>query len=129
MSDAKPNTEEILHRLSDVLDILKRISEDLQDISESLKTTKLTKAPTTTTIAEPPTQVARTTRKGVEDIKMMFTKELEAMLIFEEKEDFIKVKPRQYLGSDNFSKIASTIREAGGEYISAGKDSHFRIPK
>ena len=60
---------------------------------------------------------------------MMFTKELEELLDFEEKEDYIRVKPRKYLGSDNFAKIASTIRGAGGEYISAGKESHFRIPK
>ncbi|MCW4053070.1 MAG: hypothetical protein NWE78_07685, partial [Candidatus Bathyarchaeota archaeon] len=59
----------------------------------------------------------------------MFSKELEELLTFEDAGGFIKVKPRQYLGSDNFAKIASTIREAGGEYVSAGRDSHFRIPK
>ena len=38
MNEVKPNVEEILNRLSDVLDVLKRITEDLQDISKSLKT-------------------------------------------------------------------------------------------
>jgi hypothetical protein len=51
------------------------------------------------------------------------------MLTFEEKDDYIIIKPKQFLGSDNFSKIASKVRENGGEYISAGKGSHFRIPK
>ncbi len=72
----------------------------------------------------------KTVRKGsIDDIKTLFPKDLEEMLTFEDSQGYIIVKPRQYLGSDNFSKIASIIREAGGEYISAGKQSHFRIPK
>ncbi|MCK4477316.1 hypothetical protein KAU88_02165 [Candidatus Bathyarchaeota archaeon] len=133
MSEAKPNTEEILQRLSEVLDVLKRLSEDLQDIAKSLKTISPRAAPTVAppvvSSAAPSVLTPKPVEKGIEDVRMMFTKELEAMLIFEDKGDFIKVTPRQFLGSDNFAKIASTIREAGGEYISAGKDSHFRVPK
>ncbi len=128
MSEAKPNTEEILRRLSEVLDVLKKISEDLQDISKSLKPvspSEVSVKPVEIPIA--PSVKAR--GKKMEDIRMMFTKELEALLTFEDKEDFIRITPRQYLGSENFAKIAATIREAGGEYISAGKDSHFRVPK
>ena len=54
---------------------------------------------------------------------------LEARLSFEEKGDYIIIKPKQFLGSENFAKIASAVRGMGGEYISAGKDSHFRVPK
>jgi len=133
MSEAKPNTEEILQRLSEVLDVLTRLSEDLQDIAKSLKTISPRVAPTiappAVPSAAPPVLTPKPVEKGIEDIRMMFTKELEAMLIFEDKGDFIKVTPRQFLGSENFAKIASTIREAGGEYISAGKGSHFRVPK
>ena len=39
------------------------------------------------------------------------------------------LKPKQFLGSDHFSKIASTVRSLGGQYVSAGKNSHFEIPK
>lgn len=66
---------------------------------------------------------------SVEDLKMMFPEDLENLLSFEEKEDRILIKPRQFLGSDNFAKIASIVRASGGEYISAGKESHFRIAK
>ncbi len=128
MSEANPNTEDILRRLSDVLDVLKKISEDLQDISKSLKTATKSKAPATAPVAAP-SAPAKTAGKRMEDIRMMFTKDLEAMLTFEDKGEFIRITPRQYLGSDNFAKIASAVREAGGEYISAGRDSHFRIPK
>jgi hypothetical protein len=65
----------------------------------------------------------------LEDIKMMFPEELEALLSFEDKGEFIMIKPRQFLGSENFAKIASIVRSAGGEYKSAGKDSHFKVPK
>lgn len=42
---------------------------------------------------------------------------------------FVQIKPRQFLGSDNFSKIASIVRAIGGRYVSAGKNSHFEVPK
>jgi len=51
------------------------------------------------------------------------------MLYFTDEPNHIKVAPRQYLGSENFAKIASVVRDAGGEYVSAGKNSHFNIPK
>jgi hypothetical protein len=68
-------------------------------------------------------------QRGVDDIRMSFPEELEARLSFDEKGDYIIIKPKQFLGSENFAKIASAVRGMGGEYISAGKDSHFRVPK
>jgi hypothetical protein len=62
------------------------------------------------------------------EVKMLFPEDLETMLSFEDKIDYVVVKPRQFLGSENFAKIASVVRGAGGEYVSAGKASHFRIP-
>ncbi len=129
MSEVKPNTEEILLRLSEVLDVLKKITEDLQDISKSLKTVGPSEVSTTKPAEVSVAPTIKAEGKKMEDIRMLFTKELEALLTFEEKGDFIRITPRQYLGSENFAKIASAIREAGGEYVSAGKDSHFRVPK
>ena len=60
---------------------------------------------------------------------MTFPEDLDNLLTFEEKTDYIMIKPRQFLGSENFAKVASAVRGMGGEYISAGKDSHFRIYK
>ena len=56
-------------------------------------------------------------------------KNLAELLTFEIKEDCAIIKPKQFLGSDNFGKIAAIVRELKGEYISAGKESHFEIPK
>lgn len=63
----------------------------------------------------------------LEDVKSLFSKDLEDLLVFEQKEDIVTIRPRQWLGSENFSKVASIVRGVGGEYVSDGKNSHFRI--
>lgn len=62
-------------------------------------------------------------------VKQAFPEDLKALLIFEESKDAVIIKPKEFLGSANFAKIAAVVRELKGEYISAGKKSHFRIPK
>jgi hypothetical protein len=66
--------------------------------------------------------------KTIESIKQKFPQELQELLSFEVQDESAIIKPRQFLGSENFAKIASTIKEQGGDYISQGKQSHFRIP-
>lgn len=125
MSEKKVSVEEILKRIDQLLDVLKEISEDLADISKSLKVAGIPTAPAPTVVA--PTQGVR--MRSVAEIRTLFPKDLEDMLMFEETSQFIVIKPRQYLGSENFAKIASIVRGTGGEYISAGKDSHFKVPR
>ena len=62
-------------------------------------------------------------------IRQLFPKELEELLIFEDQGQWIKVSPRRFLGSETFARIAAIVRELSGEYVSAGKDSHFKVPK
>jgi len=57
-----------------------------------------------------------------------FPEDLRALLSFEQREGFCIIKPRQFLGSENFAKIADIVKQLNGEYISEGKSSHFRIP-
>ena len=135
----QPNVEEILRRLDEVLPVLKSVLTDLQEISKTLRSISPTPAPSAAapqpspapTREAPrmptPTQGGRT--RGIQDVRMMFPQELEDLLTFTERDDYIVIKPKQYLGSENFAKIASIIRGAGGQYMSAGKDSHFRVPK
>jgi len=63
-----------------------------------------------------------------EKIEARFPPLLADLLTFTEKDGKVIVKARQFLGSDNFAKIAGIIREVGGDYISAGKDSRFEVP-
>ncbi len=129
--------ENLTKRVDELVIILTRIVEDLAQVSASLKSlavSQITQPISTTQPPTPsqPTEEATTEYEGskaIEDAKMMFPEDLESLLSFEEKDDYIIIKPRQFLGSDNFSKIASRVRDSGGDYVSAGKASHFRIPK
>ncbi|MCK4440067.1 hypothetical protein KAU85_03685 [Candidatus Bathyarchaeota archaeon] len=132
MNEEKEKVEKLTERIDELLIILNSVAEDLRQVSGSLKSlaaSQITQpaAATATPATEKPEVYG--TKTSIEDIKMIFPEDLENMLSFEEKEDYIKIKPRQFLGSDNFAKIASAIRGMGGDYVSAGKDSHFRVPK
>lgn len=48
-------------------------------------------------------------------------------LNFKHIETFLTIKPDGYLGAENFAKLKTKMNELGGEYVSAGKLSHFRI--
>jgi len=122
MSERKLTIEELSQRIDQLLNVLNMISKDLAEISKSLKASGV---PTAAPAATAPTEKMRT----IEDIRVLFSSDLEEMLTFEETGEYIVIKPRRFLGSDNFAKIASIVRSAGGEYISAGKGSHFRVPK
>ena len=52
-------------------------------------------------------------------------------LVFSETDMSIIVKPDGYLGKDKFKSISSVLRslQPATEYVSAGKESHFRVPK
>ena len=130
MSGEKESLEKLVEKVDELLLVLSKISEDLRSVSSSIKETlgaEVTKlAPqVTTTISGEISGKNRTT----DDVRLAFPEDLEALLSFQEKTDYIMVKPKQFLGSENFAKIASTVRGLGGEYISAGKNSHFRVPK
>jgi hypothetical protein len=130
MSIQEEKLEKLVERIDELLVVLNRISEDLRTVSSAMKSMAVSE------ITQPPPQTPAAVsheihekQKSIDDIRMVFPEDLETLLSFEEKSDYIVVKPRQFLGSENFAKIASTVRGMGGEYISAGKDSHFRVPK
>jgi len=66
---------------------------------------------------------------AIEQLKNNFPKHLTELLTFEIKDDCAIIKPKQFLGSANFAKIAAIVRNLSGEYVSAGKESHFKIPR
>jgi hypothetical protein len=130
MSGEKESLERLVERVDELLLVLNKISEDLQSVSSSIKTTLGVKvAPQTPLTTEPVSREVSGKKKELDDVRLAFPEDMETLLSFQEKSDYIMVKPKQFLGSENFAKIASTVRGLGGEYISAGKDSHFRVPK
>jgi len=65
----------------------------------------------------------------VEAIKSKFPEGLASKLAFEVEGEFFVIKPREYLGSEAFARIATIVRGEGGSYISEGKNSRFKIPR
>ncbi|MEM3641157.1 MAG: hypothetical protein QXH37_04485 [Candidatus Bathyarchaeia archaeon] len=130
MNEEKEKVEKLVEKIDELLIVLNGIAEDLRTVSTSLKSLAVSqlRQPTSPT----PTLVmpeVREQRTAIEDIRMMFPEDLENLLSFEERGEHIIIKPRQFLGSENFAKIASIVRGIGGDYISAGRDSHFRVPR
>lgn len=131
MSGGTKNTHELVERIDELLIVLNSVAEDLRRVSASLKSIAVSQItqPPAAAVAQAPGKTEIYGKTSIEDIRTMFPEQLENLLNFEEKEDYIMIKPRQFLGSDNFAKIASIVRETGGDYVSAGKESHFRVPK
>jgi hypothetical protein len=129
LSGEKESLEKLVARVDELLVVLNKISEDLRGVSASIKSTIGVQATQPAPQAPAPVSHAIHEKKAVDDVRLAFPEDLEALLSFQEKTDYIMVKPKQFLGSENFAKIASAVRGLGGEYISAGKDSHFRVPK
>jgi hypothetical protein len=150
VSADKEKLNQLLQKVDEITVTLAKVSEELRTVSASLKSLavgQITSPPAQPkpvvtfpkvaaplpkpSVATPPPAVPQDSSKqrSLDDIRMSFPEELETRLSFEEKGDYIIIKPKQFLGSENFAKIASAVRGMGGEYISAGKDSHFRVPK
>ncbi len=132
MSTDKAKMDQLIGKVDELLAVLGKVAEELRTVSTSMKSLAVAQitqpAPQTSTSA-PRVVVENEKKRSLDDIRMSFPEDLEARLGFEEKGDYIIIKPKQFLGSENFAKIASAVRGMGGEYISAGKDSHFRVPK
>ena len=140
--------EDLLGRIDELIRILRFLADDLSEISNTLRTS----LGSSSAIREerqheplkPPISVQQTIvpeesslsqsvpseTLTIDSVQKLFPPDLINLLYFEDTDEHILVKPRQYLGSDNFRRIASIVRDQlNGEYISAGRDSHFRIPK
>jgi len=130
MSTEKERIEKLAEKVDELLVVLNNIAEDLRIVSASLKSIAVSQlAPSPSAPAPAPEAPHAEKPLSIDDVKMMFPEDLEGLLNFEDKGEYIKITPRQYLGAENFAKIAQIARGAGGDYISAGRDSHFRIPK
>lgn len=68
-------------------------------------------------------------QKTLTEVQNAFPQDLKDLLAFSENSEAFIIKPRQFLGSENFAKIAEIVKALNGQYISRGKESHFSIPK
>jgi len=147
MSVDKKKVEDLLGRIDELLRILRVLMDDLSEISNTLKASlgsytaaqeaslpesSGSRISIQSSIVSETSQLPRPQEEEItiEKVQDLFPPDLANLLYFEDAGEYIIVKPRQYLGPDNFRRIASIVRDQmSGEYISAGRDSHFRIPK
>jgi hypothetical protein len=124
MGEEKVNMQDLARKVDELVNVLRVIAGDLAEVTKSLKAVS---GP----VAVPAGSVLSSAgaKRSIKDVKQAFSPELAGMLLFEERDHFIVVKPRRFLGSDNFARIAAIVRDLNGEYVSAGKNSHFNIPK
>jgi len=63
-----------------------------------------------------------------EKLGELFPEDLKSLLSFKKDADAVVIEPTQFLGSENFAKILEIAEQHGGEWVRAGKNSHFQIP-
>ena len=129
MSAEKEKLDKLVERIDELLVVLNKVSEDLRTVSASIKAVAVPQVTQQTSQALAQASPETPAKRQLDDVRTAFPEDLERMLIFEDKGEYIMIKPKQFLGSENFAKIASAVRGMGGEYISAGRDSHFRVYK
>jgi hypothetical protein len=115
--------EGLTARIEELITVLNYIVRDLSEVSKTLKATLQT--PQSAPAAQPLEHMPEP-----DDIASAFPEDLQRLLKFEDKGDYIVIRPSGFLGADNFGRIANIVRtKLGGDYVSAGKESHFRVPK
>ncbi|HEX9862889.1 MAG TPA: hypothetical protein VGB11_06385 [Candidatus Bathyarchaeia archaeon] len=129
MSAEKEKLDKLVERIDELLVVLNKVSEDLRTVSASIKAVAVPQVTQQASQALAQASPETPAKRQLDDVRTAFPEDLERMLIFEDKGEYIMIKPKQFLGSENFAKIASAVRGMGGEYISAGRDSHFRVYK
>lgn len=67
----------------------------------------------------------------IQTVRKMLPDDYDRLFTYHQTEDHVVLRFKEYLGDKRlFAQIAGLIRDQlGGEYISAGRDSHFRVPR
>ena len=129
LKDMRDATNVMSHNMVIIADTLKKYLEEKNTVKQETVKTSPPSTATKITSSAPVASVAAPVNEYIRKTKNLFEPTLETLLTFTEEDRYIVIKPRQFLGSENFAKIAQILRDNDGEYISAGRDSHFRILK
>lgn len=122
--------EDLAKRVEELLTVLNYVAKDLGEVSAELKEAAQSLQQTAQPAAQPPSEKPAAKLLSVEEVAAAFPEDLQKLLKFEDKEEFVMVKPSGFLGSENFARIAEIVRNRfNGDYVSLGKESHFRVPK
>jgi hypothetical protein len=62
--------------------------------------------------------------------KIVFPNHYADLLTVTENEDYIIIKPQNFIrNKQDFKEISQIIKDYGGEYVSANRDTHWRIKR
>lgn len=69
--------------------------------------------------------------RSMQDVKDELGPKLCELLIFKKSDNLITVKPREYLGTQTFAKVAERLRAVGGSYSTSDRlfNVHLRVAK
>ena len=67
--------------------------------------------------------------KGTSANRPIFPEPYSEMLTISDQGDCWQIKPKVFLETGDFSEILRLVKAYNGIYVSAGKSSHFRVPK
>ena len=119
--------DSIANSVANLLEEIKRQSDLLESLLEAMEQLHKDNEEKMRLFKE--SQTKEKTEITMEKIASSIPAKIREKLVFEEDDEEIRVKPQEFLGRDDFRTVASTIRELGGEYISAGRSSYFRVPR
>jgi len=80
-------------------------------------------------IQQPQPETTATPAAPAGGLIMKFPAHLREILTFATEGNQIVVKPTKYLGKETFAELSQIVKGLGGRYVSAGKNSHFEVPK
>ena len=66
---------------------------------------------------------------SIDSIEKQFTEEQIPFLAVTDEGSYIRVEFTEFKSKDMFADVAKRVTGMGGEWISDGKNSHFKIPK
>ncbi|MEM1550809.1 MAG: hypothetical protein QXR13_02610 [Candidatus Bathyarchaeia archaeon] len=93
------DVKDLLRRLDDLARVLKIISDDLTEIMGMLRAYIESSVESGRPAFKP--SLTQPARAGtIDDVQKAFPKDLLGLLIFEITDDYIIIKPKQYLGSE-----------------------------
>lgn len=112
----------------DVERVMLRLGTGIEDLEEIVTLVYLVPEKAAQKAPEPVRKEA--VQVTLDQVKAAFPEDLMPELTFKATDEHIVIEPIHYLGSDNFRRVSGIVRDQlQGEYVSAGKDSHFRIPR
>jgi len=116
------NNEVISAETTEIMkaDALISIAQSLEKIVEKLGTNQ---------VVNQATKTQNSPVISVASIENVIPEEVKDSITITENTDRFIIKSKKFLGTENFAKLGSAIRNINGRYISAGKESRFEIMK